>query len=139
MYHKIEELKQVRREKEKLREMEINLLKPCLTDLSLIPQLHRWFEEIAQSANRPDTTENVYERKKFFFIVLFLYSPSTLMGDKMPSGLRNILGTELKLHSGSVVSNDCAGILFLYERYSDFREEADEAYREIAERLEHIL
>jgi hypothetical protein len=82
--------------------------------------------------------ENVYERKKFFFIVLFLYAPGVLIGDKMPSGLRNKLAHVLKLHSRSNVSGNCTGLLFLYERYKDFRDETDEIYRVIVERLKHV-
>ncbi|MDR1582915.1 MAG: hypothetical protein LBS55_06590 [Prevotellaceae bacterium] len=139
MLKKIDSLKHVRKEREKIKERERDLLIPSLEDLSLIPCLYGLFEEIGIEENRPDALFNVYERKKFFFIILFLYSPGTLLGDKMPPGLRSILGATLKLHSNSVVSNDCAGIMFLYERYSDFRKETDEAYREIAMRLEKNL
>jgi hypothetical protein len=139
MFQKIEELKQVRKEKWEMEEKAKRLLTPILKDISLIPKLYRWYEEIVVGKNHSSVMENAYNRKKFFFIILFLYSPGTLLGDKMPSGLRNKLAKCVKLRSVSSVSNCCTGILFLYERYSDFREETNEVYREIAERLKHVL
>jgi hypothetical protein len=139
MFQKIEELKQVRKEKAQIEQIEKDLLTPFLADLSLIPQLYEWYKDISAAHNHPNTMENVYERKKFFFIILFLYSPGTLFGDKMPFGLRDKLVKILKLHSGSSVSNCCDGIMFLYERYRDFREGTNEVYREIEERLKHVL
>jgi hypothetical protein len=135
MFQKIEELKQIRNEKKGIKEKEKALSSSFLTDLSFIPQLHRWYEEISFKYGHPNIIESTYERKKFLFIVLFLYSPNTFIGEKMKSGLRHRLKDVLKLRSGSVVSHDCDGILFLYERYKDFRNETDEAYRKIAERL----
>jgi hypothetical protein len=77
MFSKIEELKRVKKERERIEAEEKVISAPFLRDLSFIPP-------------------------------------------------------------GTVISISCADIMFLYERYRDFREETDEVYRVIAERLKYV-
>jgi hypothetical protein len=130
MLNKIEELRQTRKEKQRIEEKEKALSSPILTNLSFMPQILEIYEQISAAHGHPGVMESVYERKKFLFIVLFLYSPGALLGGRMPRGLRSKLAYTLKCH-GTVVSDNCAGLLFMYEWYKDFREETDSIYREI--------
>jgi hypothetical protein len=135
MFQKLEEISQVRKERADIEEKERALLKPTLTDLSLISVIHGWVCVIASENRHTGTSESVYERKKFLFIVLLLYAPGVLVGDKMPSGLRGKLAEVLRIRSKSVISDNCADVPFLYNRYKDFREETEEVFRGIVERL----
>lgn len=71
------------------------------------------------------------QRKKFIFIILYLYSPSSLAGDKMASGLRNELSKVLGIQAKSTISNNCANLVFLYQNYMDFRNDVEFIYNKI--------
>lgn len=77
MFSEIAEIKSIREQKSKLSEREKELTEPTLTDLDMIGTLYRWFQEII-SQKKTFRLGNVTQRKKFIFIILFLYSPSTL-------------------------------------------------------------
>ena len=79
MFSEIAEIKSIREQKSKLSEREKELTEPILTDLDMIGTLYRWFQEII-SQKETFRLGNVTQRKKFIFIILFLYSPSTLAG-----------------------------------------------------------
>ena len=88
MFSEIAEIKSIREQKSKLSAREKELTEPILTDLDMIGALYRWFQEII-SQKETFRVGSVTQRKKFIFIILFLYSPSTLAGGKMKNGLRN--------------------------------------------------
>ena len=94
MFSEIAEIKSIREQKSKLSEREKELTEPILTDLDMIGMLYRWFQEII-SQKEIFRSGNVTQRKKFIFIILFLYSPSTLAGGKMKNGLRDKLAEVL--------------------------------------------
>ena len=94
MFSEIAEIKSIREHKSKLSEREKELTEPILTDLDMIGMLYRWFQEII-SQKEIFRSGNVTQRKKFIFIILFLYSPSTLAGGKMKNGLRDKLAEVL--------------------------------------------
>ena len=72
------------------------------------------------------------QRKKFIFIILYLYSPSSLAGDKMASGLRNELSNVLGIQAKSTISNNCADLVFLYQyNYMNFRNDVEFIYNKI--------
>ncbi len=70
-------------------------------------------------------TNTVIQRKKFIFIVLYLYSPSSLAGDKMAPGLRDELSNVLGVQAKSTISNNCANLVFLYQNYTSFRKDVE--------------
>ena len=72
------------------------------------------------------------QRKKFIFIILYLYSPSSLAGDKMASGLRNELSKVLGIQAKSTISNNSADLVFLYQyNYMNFRNDVEFIYNKI--------
>ena len=87
-FSSIMELKAIREQKSRLSEREQELSSPVLTDLSLIPQIYGWFKEIFSGIECPPNPESVTQRKKFLFIVLFLFAPSVLAGGRLPNGIR---------------------------------------------------
>lgn len=129
------ELKTIREQKSRLSERESELSAPLLSDLELIPEIYKWFAEILSNMAFPPRLESVTQRKKFLFIILFLYSPSTLAGGKMLCGLRDKLCEVTNIASKSTISDNCADVVFMYQNYKNFRKDIDYLYTEILNRL----
>ena len=134
-FSSIVELKSIREQKSRLSERENELSRPFLSDYSLIQTLYSWFKEILANRDCAPNPESVNQRKKFLFIVLFLYSPSVLAGGKMPDGLRDTICRTLGMNTGSTISKNCADVVFLYQNYKDFRQDIEYLYAEILERI----
>lgn len=134
-FEKIVSLKNVRIEKSNLSEKEQVLSKPLLDDRGLIKEIYTKFIEVLNERCMPPVTGSVLQRKKFIFIVLYLYSPSTLAGGKMPKGLRDDICSVLGLNSVSTISDNCADVVFLYQNYSDFSKDIDAIFKAVMERI----
>ena len=135
-FSSIMELKSIREQKSRLSERENELAQPVLTDLDMIPTIYEWFKEILSSKDCPPRIESVTQRKKFLFIILFLYSPSTLAGGRLLNGVRSELRKVFPEVSPCVISNNISDITFIYQQYKDFRNDVGEIYEEIRRRLE---
>ena len=79
--------------------------------------------------------DSVTQRKKFIFIILYLFSPSSLAGGKMTAGLRPELARVLGVQSECTISDNCADVVFLYQNYGDFSGDIEYLYTEIVNRL----
>lgn len=134
-FSSIVELKSIREQKSRLTERENELASPELKELTLIPQIYEWFKEILATRDCPPNLESVTQRKKFLFIVLFLFTPSTLAGGRLPNGVRAALAEVLPDVSPCVISNNISDILFIYQNYKDFRSDIGEIYDEILRRI----
>lgn len=130
----ISELKSIREQKLKLSEREQKLNKPLLSDLSLIPMIYEWFKKILEDRDFPPNPDSPHQRKKFIFIILFLYSPSTLAGGKMKVGLRNKIA-EVTGCTGSLISHNCGDVTFFYQQYKSHRQDIDYLYTQILNQL----
>ncbi|WP_308547785.1 hypothetical protein [uncultured Parabacteroides sp.] len=130
MFSEIAEIKSIREQKSKLSEREKELTEPTLTDLDMIGTLYGWFQEII-SQKEMFRVGNVTQRKKFIFIILFLYSPSTLAGGKMKNGLRNKLGEVLGINAQTAISDNRNSLVFSYQLYKYFRQDVDFIYMEM--------
>ena len=133
MFSEIAEIKSIREQKSKLSEREKELTEPILTDLDMIGMLYRWFQEII--SQKIFRSGNVTQRKKFIFIILFLYSPSTLAGGKMKNGLRDKLAEVLGVNAQTTISNNRNNLVFSYQLYKYFRQDVDWIYGEMMERI----
>ena len=100
----------------------------------MIGMLYRWFQEII-SQKEIFRSGNVTQRKKFIFIILFLYSPSTLAGGKMKNGLRDKLAEVLGVNAQTTISNNRNNLVFSYQLYKYFRQDVDWIYGEMMERI----
>ena len=98
---KIIRIKRIRMEKSILSEEENALSEPILTDQSLICKIYQHFTCTLNEMGCPPNPKSVTQRKKFIFIILYLYSPSTLAGGKMARGLREELSKTLGVQSTS--------------------------------------
>lgn len=134
-FNKIIRLKKIRIEKSELSEEENSLATPFLTDQHLIRDVYDLFVEIMNERGCPPCIESVHQRKKFIFIILYLFSPSTLAGGKTVCGVRGEISRVLGIQSECTISNNCEDVVFLYQNYSDFCEDIEYLYTEIVNRL----
>ena len=128
-FDKIKRIRKIRSVKSDLSKEENILIKPILSDKKLIPLIYKTFTNIICKKS-DEGISTVMQRKKFIFI-LYLYSPSSLAGDKMASGLRNELSNVLGIQAKSTISNNCANLVFLYQNYMDFRNDVEFIYNKI--------
>ena len=131
----VSELKAIREQKSRLSERENELSAPVLSDLELIPVIYEWFKEVLSEMAFPPQVESITQRKKFLFIVLFLFSPSVLAGGRMPNGVRKSLEEVFPNVKPCTISNNLADVVFLYQQYKDVRQDIEYIYTEIVSRL----
>lgn len=134
-FSSIVELKSIREQKSRLSEREQELASPILTDLSLIPEIYDWFKELLAGMDCPPNPESVTQRKKFLFIVLFLFAPSVLAGGRLPNGIRAEIAGVFPDVSPCVISNNIADVSFIYQQYKDFRQDIEFIYNQVLEKL----
>lgn len=134
-FSSIVELKSIREQKSRLSEREQELASPILTDLSLIPEIYDWFKDLLAGMGCPPNPESVTQRKKFLFIVLFLFAPSVLAGGRLPNGIRAEISSVFPDVSPCVISNNIADVSFIYQQYKDFRQDIEYLYNQIVEIL----
>lgn len=92
---------------------------PLMTDFGRIAELYRHFTRFTGGVDI-----DVWWRKVFLFVVLYLYSPQALCGGKMPSGLRKAISGAMGIN-GNVISYNCSDLLFMFKVYSSFRGDVD--------------
>lgn len=134
-FSSIVELKAIREQKSRLSEREQELSAPMLTDFALIPEIYSLFKEILSQSDCPPNFESVTQRKKFLFIVLFLFAPSVLAGGRLPNGIRVEIAGVFPDVSPCVISNNIADVSFIYQQYKDFRQDIEFIYNQLLERL----
>lgn len=132
MLSKIIDLKIIREKKSKLAEQERELSKPILNDLSLVGKLYEWFNDLSIENKGK---ERILNRKKFIFIVLYLYSPSALVGGKMKVGLRDKLCEVMNINERSTLSKSLNNLFYHYQIYKYFRHDINSILSGIMNRL----
>lgn len=134
-FDKIIRLKKIRIEKSELSEEENCISTPILSDKSLIHEIYKIFSAVLSERDCPPRIDSVNQRKKFIFIVLYLFSPSKLAGGKIIHGIREEMQKVLNIHSNSTISDNCDDVVFLYQNYDDFCRDIEYPYTEILNRL----
>ncbi len=129
-FGKIARIKDIQVRLEELSEEGKNLSSPLLTDIRLVREIYDIFSGMVENPS------SAAQRKKFIFIILYLFSPGTLAGGKMASGLREAIANAIGVKSHSSVSNNSAGMLFIYRHYEYFRKEVGRIFTEVTRRLE---
>lgn len=127
MFEKLSKIQELNRQKEILLIEERNATQPALTDFTIIPQLYEWF----QDAQVESIESEVTKRRQFLFIVLYLYSPKSLL----PDGLRGTLVNVLNSVHKSSISNDVHYLYLFYKQYGKFRKNVDKSYAFICDKL----
>ncbi len=125
---KIAALKQLKDEiKEVCSTME-ELSDPTLTDWNLLPKLYQEFQEMFSHRH---IDQSIYHRQKFLFVILYLFCPSALAGERMPMGFRKKLASLLGLNASTTISDNCSGLTILYNSYLDFRKDTNLFYGKV--------
>lgn len=133
-FEKIERLKAIRQEKERLIKEEKDLSTPILTDYKKLPEIYKRFKDILNDRPCPPNINTVLQRKKFLFIVLYLYCPSVLCGDKSPNSIRERLSQLLRVNKTSI-SHNISDLVFMYQNYKDFKNEVDNVFYQIVDKI----
>ena len=129
----IEELKSIHEEKLRLMEREMALSTPLLTELEYIPMLYKWYCELSGCCEESGGL-NAHQKGQFLLIILFFYSPITLVGGRIVNGVRDRLAKLFGFNSPSAVSNLRDAISF-YETYKGYRKTIDKLRDEFMSRL----
>jgi len=102
---------------------------PRMKDLSLIVAIHdRYVEIAAESGFKADGTSN---NKQFLFIVLYLYSPASLLGGRINKELRSSIATALGISASTALYKMRSTSVSWYETYPEFRNECNLALEKI--------
>lgn len=133
-FSSIAELKSIREQKSRISEREAELSTPTLHDYELIGEIYEWFKELLSEQPLPPNINSPIQRKKFIFIVLFLFSPSTLAGGKMKVGLRDKIA-DVTGCTNTLISHNLDDVMFFYQQYKSHRQDIDYIYTEIVKRL----
>lgn len=134
-FSSITELKSIREQIKMISKKEKDLSNPILSDRSIIPLIYEWFKEILNEMDPYPNVDSVIQRKKFLFIILYLFAPGALAGGRSPKGLRDKIANVFHDLSPCVISLNISDILFIYQNYKDFSGDIDHIYDEIMERL----
>lgn len=134
-FSSIMELKSIKELKSELNKKEKELSTPLLTDLTIMPQIYSWFKEIISESDFPPNPESVTQRKKFLFVILLLYAPGVLAGNRLPNGIRSALAKLFPEISPYSISHNISDISFLYQHYKIFRHDIEFVYNVIINKL----
>lgn len=105
------------------------LKQPLSDDIDRLPALFELYKKTINSHM------HVYNRKKFLFVILYIFSPGTLVGERMRTGLRTKLSELFDLSTSTPISDNCNGLLTQYQNYRDFRRDTNLLFRAFAEAL----
>ena len=122
--NRVERLRQIHTEMDKLREKEKLLSQPIVENMGMIQNLYDVFRLALKKQNVKADPDGTAERKKFLYAILYIFSPATLVGEVMRHKLRENISAVLAC-TPTGVSRDYKTGLFFYATYTDFRESVD--------------
>ncbi|MCD8167621.1 MAG: hypothetical protein LUE93_16950 [Bacteroides sp.] len=128
MLEYIQELKDLLEEEEDLKKRFREKTTHTLSDFTLIEKLYEWFNEIVEE-------RDAESRRKFIFIVLYLYSPTTLVGNKTRRGVREELTRVLDECTATRISHHCTEVALHYRCYKSFRIEMEQILKELLDKM----
>lgn len=136
---KVVALKKLREKVSELSDVMKELGEPILDDLALLPSIYEAYKRVFQRRGCQDEATSVRNRKKFLMVVLYLYSPKALAGDRMRMGLRKKVSELFGLTTSTPISDNCAGLIVQYHAYADFRRDVDLIFQEVLDSLDDEL
>lgn len=132
----ISRLCSIKDERKKLEQEEDMLSTPIIQDISRVGEVYGYCLE-AHRVLFPGLPHNKpFIRRRFLFVILFLFSPKTLAGGKMGHGLRASISKVMKV-TPSNISHYHSNILFFYNLYSDFRDDVNNLFALVYEKLKN--
>lgn len=120
----LDQLKYIRQEKRRIMRLERQFYTPKVTDRTWIPRIY------AMLGENPD----MRSIRKFLFVVLYLYSPRTLVGMQMMKNLRKEISASTGI-SPTAASHYCEDIVSMYNRDRRFAEDCDQFCRDVREMM----
>lgn len=111
------------------------MVTPSLRDITAMPQIWEWFNTLATEIDDFPPVGDTRYLQRFVFIITTLYSPSSLYGSRLRSGLRSRLSGILGVGKWTI-SHNVAIVQFLYSTYPDFKRHIEYLYPEILFRAE---
>lgn len=112
-----------------------NVSLSVLHDISNIPKIYEWFCCISSElCDFPPEGSNQF-RQRFIAIIILLYCPGALFGDKMASGVRAGLSSVLKVKAPTIISDNVKNVMLYYKVYLDFKYHVDYLYADILARI----
>ena len=126
--NKIEELRHIRLEIERLKGQEKTLAEPIVYNMEIVRNLLDVYKCTVKRQNGdPNDTDN---RKKFLYAILFIFSPSTLVGDQIRHQLRELVSDVIGC-TNTGISRDYKTAQFFYDTYQEFRQSTDEIIKDM--------
>ena len=97
------------------------------TDLSYIGKIYDICKRSADKGMR-----NVWDRRKFVFVILYLYCPTKIFGGRMvEGGLVAVITSALGLTSAKLVSKYSMDMKFYYTNYSEFHDDVNRMIEDV--------
>lgn len=126
-------------EAKSIKELQLSLLQrkelmstPVLTDLDQIKRIYDIFNYVESYCNTSAIKGSVFQKKRFCFIILKLYSPGTILfGDRLIRGLRENIALAIGVKHLSAISDYCDNVISFYKIYRDFRDDIEYLYDKI--------
>lgn len=115
-------LADARREQSRLANEMKRLGEPLVTDYDLVAPM------CAEMLRAVDGWPRMWRRRAVLLVALCLFSPISLAGGRIPSGLRRRLAGAIWGGAGSSVSTACADLAFQYDTYQELRDAVAEAF-----------
>lgn len=132
----IKELRELKKQQEKLEKKYNDLIKPILTDTSLIDDIYKVFCEVMDERCCPPRKGSIRQTKRFLFVIMNLYSPRVFCGMKMYAGIRKKLSSVLGYEkSPTAIGNLCRGICDQYLLYKDTSEDLSQILSQVSKVL----
>ncbi len=135
---KVSKLQEVRKKMYELSELIDKLGDPILSDLDLLPKIYEIYTQLYARRGFAEGAKYVYNRKKFIFVVLYLYCPKALAGERMRTGLRKEISKLFNLGSSTPISDNSAGLMSQYYAYADFQTDVEILLDDIFEELDML-
>lgn len=110
---------------------------PMCDDLSMMDVVYAEYLRMFALRGQSAQAARVYNRKKFLFVVLYIFAPKALVGGKMRIGMRDRLARLFGLAATSAVSDNCSSLLDIYRLYRDFRDDVARLYEASLEAIEN--
>lgn len=132
--NRVEELRRIRSEIDNLRDDEKRLSVPLVMNMGIIRNLYDVYSMTLKSQNPNADPKDTNSRKKFLYAILYIFSPSTLVGDVMRHKLRECVSRVIGC-TPTGVSRDYKTSLFFYATYKSFRDQVDVIIHDMLEIL----
>ena len=119
---------------EALKDRARKLSEPIVINMGMIRNLYDVFCLSLKRQDVKANPEDTGNRKKFLYAILYIFSPSTLVGEVMRHKLRECV-SEVIGCTPTGVSRDYKTALFFYATYSDFHDSVDMIIKDMLDYL----